>query len=181
MWFYWTINGIDLQKQVYTFLFVSNYGMFLVKCNTTIYIVPKECPYNCILFFGLDTVVICDPLLFSTVLTLLIIYMLNVRDPYFMYWSIRKPIPRLINAIYGVDAWSCSIDDLLIILNTVFVLRWPFAQKQTNNTYSSVLHNHTVLMKICPCERYRQLNTVLYPNNHILKSSKIIFNRFESK
>ena len=27
-------------------------------------------------------------------------------------------------------------------------------------------------MKLCPCERYRQLNSVLYPNNHILKSSK---------
>ena len=31
-------------------------------------------------------------------------------------------------------------------------------------------------MKVCPCGRYRQLNSVLYPNNHILKSSKIIFN-----
>jgi len=27
-------------------------------------------------------------------------------------------------------------------------------------TYSSVL------MKLCPCERYRQLNSVPYPNNH---------------
>jgi len=31
-------------------------------------------------------------------------------------------------------------------------------------------------MKLCPCERYRQLNSVLYPINYILKSSKIIFN-----
>ena len=31
-------------------------------------------------------------------------------------------------------------------------------------------------MKLCPCGRYRQLNSVLYANNHILKSSKIIFN-----
>ena len=44
------------------------------------------------------------------------------------------------------------------------------------NTYSSVHHSHTVLMKVCPCGRYRQLNSVLYPYNHILKSSKIIFN-----
>jgi len=36
--------------------------------------------------------------------------------------------------------------------------------------------SHTLLMKVCPCERYRQLNSVLYPNNHILKSSKKIFN-----
>ena len=31
-------------------------------------------------------------------------------------------------------------------------------------------------MKSCPFGRYRQLNSVLYSNNHILKSSKIIFN-----
>ena len=43
-------------------------------------------------------------------------------------------------------------------------------------TYSSVLHSHTVLMKVCPCGRYRQLNSVLYPNILILKSSKIISN-----
>ena len=29
---------------------------------------------------------------------------------------------------------------------------------------------------LCPCGRYRQPNSVLYPNNHILKSSTIIFN-----
>ena len=34
----------------------------------------------------------------------------------------------------------------------------------------------TVLMKLCPCGRYTQLNWVLFPNNHILKSSIIIFN-----
>jgi len=45
-------------------------------------------------------------------------------------------------------------------------------------TNSSVFNSHTILMKLCPCGRYRQLNSVLYPNNHIhvLKSSKIIFN-----
>ena len=45
-----------------------------------------------------------------------------------------------------------------------------------NNTYSSVLHSHTAFMKLCPCGIYRQLNSVLYPNNHLLKSSKVIFN-----
>ena len=48
--------------------------------------------------------------------------------------------------------------------------------KMKKDTYSSVLHSHTVLMELCPCERYRQVNTVLYPNNHILNSSEIIFN-----
>ena len=43
-------------------------------------------------------------------------------------------------------------------------------------TNSSVLHSHTVLMKLCPCGRYRQLKSVLYPINHIPTSSKIIFN-----
>ena len=31
-------------------------------------------------------------------------------------------------------------------------------------------------MKGCPCGRYRQLNSVLYPRYHILKWSKLIFN-----
>ena len=37
-------------------------------------------------------------------------------------------------------------------------------------TYSYVLHSHTVLLQLCPCGRYRQLNSVLCPNDHILKS-----------
>ena len=53
--------------------------------------------------------------------------------------------------------------------------RWTFAQNQ-KITYSSVLHSHTVLMKWCPCGRYRQLNSVLYCNNHTSTSSKIISN-----
>jgi len=40
-----------------------------------------------------------------------------------------------------------------------------------------MLHSHTVLIQLYPCGRYRQLNKVLYPNNHVLNSSKIIFNR----
>jgi len=36
--------------------------------------------------------------------------------------------------------------------------------------YSCLLHSHTVLMKLCPCGRYRQLNSILYPYNHILMS-----------
>ena len=34
-----------------------------------------------------------------------------------------------------------------------------------------------LLYKLFPCGRYRPLNSVLYPNNHILKSSEIIFNK----
>ena len=51
--------------------------------------------------------------------------------------------------------------------------RWTFASTKIN-TYSSVLYSHTVLMKVCGS--YRQMNSVLYPNNHILQSSNIIFN-----
>ena len=47
--------------------------------------------------------------------------------------------------------------------------------KINKNTYSSLLHSHTVLMKLCPCGTYRQLNLILYPNNHMLESSKRIF------
>jgi len=36
---------------------------------------------------------------------------------------------------------------------------------------SAVQHSHTVLMKVCRCGRYRQLNSVL-PPYHILKSLK---------
>ena len=42
--------------------------------------------------------------------------------------------------------------------------------------YLSVLHSHRGLMKLCPCGIYRQLNSIPSPSNHILKSSKIIFN-----
>ena len=42
------------------------------------------------------------------------------------------------------------------------------------NTYSSVLRRHTLLMKVCLCGRYRQLNSVLYPNNHILKTYTVV-------
>ena len=49
--------------------------------------------------------------------------------------------------------------------------KWTFAQNQ-KFTYSYVPHSHTVLMKLCPCGRYRQLNSVLYCINHILKSSR---------
>jgi len=46
-----------------------------------------------------------------------------------------------------------------------------FYSQNQKFTYSSVLHSHTVLMTLCPCARYRQLNSVLYPVNHILKLS----------
>jgi len=51
-----------------------------------------------------------------------------------------------------------------------------FRSKIKKTTYSSALHSHTVLLKVCPCGRYKQLNSVLHPNNNVLKSSKIIFN-----
>jgi len=55
-----------------------------------------------------------------------------------------------------------------------------FVQNQ-NFTHSSILHSHTVLMELCRCGRYRQLNRVLYPTSHILKSSEIIFNQLVLK
>ena len=61
----------------------------------------------------------------------------------------------------------------------LFLLK--MAQNIKKNIYSSVLHSHTVLMKLCPCGSHRQLNSVLYPNNRILKSSKIIINRLVLK
>jgi len=36
-------------------------------------------------------------------------------------------------------------------------------------------------MKLCPCVRYRQLNSVLYPKNYIMELLKIIFNRLVLK
>ena len=47
--------------------------------------------------------------------------------------------------------------------------------------YVSVLQSHTILKKLRHCGRHRQLNSVLYPNNHILKSSKIVFNEIVLK
>ena len=41
------------------------------------------------------------------------------------------------------------------------VKRWTFAQNQQFR-YSSVLHSHTLLMKLCTCARYRQLNSRSY-------------------
>ena len=55
-------------------------------------------------------------------------------------------------------------------------VRWTFAKKKKLNTCSSVFHSHTVLIKLCPCGRYRQPNLVLYHNGYILNLSKIIFN-----
>ena len=42
----------------------------------------------------------------------------------------------------------------------VYLYSWTFAHNQ-NFTYSSILHGYTVLMKLYPCGRYRQLNSVL--------------------
>ena len=54
--------------------------------------------------------------------------------------------------------------------------RWTLTQNQ-KITYSSVLHSHTVCMKLCPI--YRQLNSVLYCNNQVLKT--LIFNKLVLK
>jgi len=78
---------------------------------------------------------------------------------------------KVCDLILVVSFVSIFISDLVL----PFYFRWTFAQNQ-KYTYPSVLHSHTVLMKVCPCGGYRQLNLVLYPNNHILKLLKIIFN-----
>ena len=54
---------------------------------------------------------------------------------------------------------------------TCTILKMDF-RSESKYTYSSVLYSHTVLIKLFPCRRYRQLNSVLNSNNHILKSSK---------
>ena len=46
------------------------------------------------------------------------------------------------------------------------LLKMDFCSKP-KGTYSSALHSHTVLKKVCPCRRYRQLNWVLQPSHHI--------------
>ena len=88
----------------------------------------------------------------------------------------------IINIILSVTISDFDISIRLRIVYCGFKLlqRWTFAQNQIF-TYSYVLHSHTVLLQLCPCGRYRQLNSYLYPNNHILKSSKIIFNRLVLK
>jgi len=40
----------------------------------------------------------------------------------------------------------------------VHILKVDFCSEYEKNTYSSVLHSHKVLMKLCPCRIYRQLN-----------------------
>ena len=89
----------------------------------------------------------------------------------------------------GVNTIDCLVQIILVLWQTNpywkgratnegltnTVLKWTFAQNK-NKTYSSVLHWHTVLMTVCPCGRYKQLNSVVYPKKHILKSSKIVSN-----
>jgi len=58
--------------------------------------------------------------------------------------------------------------------NSMKFERWTFAQNQIFS-YSSELHSHTVLMKLCHCGRYSQLNSILYRNNHIPKWPKKYF------
>jgi len=47
---------------------------------------------------------------------------------------------------------------------------------KVHSTYIHLYFIATQYLKVYPCERCKQLNSVLYPNNHILNSSKIIVN-----
>ena len=62
-----------------------------------------------------------------------------------------------------------------ILYHCKMKLKMDFRSK-TTTTHSPVLHSHKVLNDLCPCGRYRQLNSVLYPNMHILKSSQKFVN-----
>jgi len=53
-----------------------------------------------------------------------------------------------------------TFEDLKLKSKTSQSVRWTLAQNITK-TYSSVLHSHTVLLKLCPCGRYRQPNCTL--------------------
>ena len=73
----------------------------------------------------------------------------------------------------------CNNPSAIVNVRNIFTpqfIKDGLSLKIKNNTNSFVLHSQTVLVKLCPCGRYRQLNSVLYSNNHILKSIKIIVN-----
>ena len=78
------------------------------------------------------------------------------------------------NHSYDIDIQVPGITLVILLVINVF-FKDRLSLKNTK-PYSSVLHSHTVLMQLCPSGRYRQLNSGLYPNNHIRRSSKIIFN-----
>ena len=49
----------------------------------------------------------------------------------------------------------CTKKNLTLVV--ILIYKGGFSKK---NTYSSVLHSHKVLMKLCPCGKYRQLNPI---------------------
>ena len=81
-----------------------------------------------------------------------------------------RPINGDISYIYKfgrLNAWKRGE-----IYKQELILPRPFLTIQ----YYFYCLGHIVFMQLCSCGRYRQLNSVLYSNNHILKSSEIIFN-----
>ena len=61
-------------------------------------------------------------------------------------------------------------------VNLILYFRSGIWYREINNMLKMDFQNQkcsysSVFMKVCPCGRYRQLNSVLYPNNDILKSS----------
>ena len=84
------------------------------------------------------------------------------------WYYIQTPVYILFD-LFGLFSPSITRSYKHIMYNVCKYLSMDFRSK-SKFTYSSVLHNHIVLIKVCPCGRYRQLNSVLYHNNHILKS-----------
>ena len=118
----------------------------------------------------------------------------NYPSWYHMYWKVNvntREFKRRSTYRHTMQASRT----LALELQFAFRIRtwWDFLNSPSECVSSNVLrtftqnnqvllHCYTVLMKLCPWGRYRQLNSVLYPNNyHILKSSKIVFNRLVLK
>ena len=78
------------------------------------------------------------------------------------------------NHSYDIDIQVPGIT--LVILMVIHVFFKDRLSLKITKPYSSVLHRNTVLMQLCPYGKYRQLNSGLYPNNRIRKSSKVTFN-----
>ena len=81
-------------------------------------------------------------------------------------YSIR---PSTQHSLTTITTWFNNNNKWLWYSSSALI-RYEVNQSEYDN------QSYTVLMKLCPCGRYRLLNSVLYPNNHILKSSKMISN-----
>ena len=86
-----------------------------------------------------------------------------------LMFEIKKVIQKHTNSVIvtasftnNVEVWIVMECDWMCI--KLYILKDELSLKNTK-TRSSVLHSHTVLMKLIPCGRYRQLNSVQYPNN----------------